>query len=131
MNPELDHTKLKEFQSKEEPKQSFFHKWFSKLKSYVIPSDKGETKHLPALAVYLDKYHKMLTGRILCKSPIEIITDIIHIFNSLYHSFFDIDKSSRQAPNCSDVQKVSAYFCVCHPNIVLLGGKPIVPIIVC
>ena len=113
MHPQLNHDKLKQLQSKEGSKHESI--WssvaglFSKFKNYVIPSSEDETKYSPALAlkIYLSEHHKILTGK-LCtsKSPTEVIADIIHIFNSLYKTYLQIDSSCRLLPNKSDIQKV-------------------------
>ena len=113
MLPQFDHDKLKQLQSKEGSKHSLwssFTGFFSKIfKNYIIPSSEDETKHSPALAlrIYLSEHHKMLTGKVYAsKSPIEVIADIIYIFNSLYKTYLQIDNNSRLLPNSHDIQKV-------------------------
>lgn len=118
MHPELNHNKLKELQqSKEESKQSLWKSFtgmLSKIKNFVVPSeDEVETKYFHALAlrVYLSNHHRILTGKVHTKkSPVEIITDIIYRFNSLYKSYFHIDDSCRSFPSSSEIQKVFFIF---------------------
>ena len=114
MHPELNHNKLKELQqSNEESKQSLWKSitgLFSKIKNYVVPSgDEVETKYFSgrALRIYLSKHHRILTGKVHTKkSPVEIITDIIYMFNSLYQSCLHIDNSCRFLPNSSEIKQV-------------------------
>ena len=116
MHPQLNCDKLKQLQSKEGSKHSLWSSVtgiFSKIKNYVIPSSEGETKYLSPLAlrIYLSEHHKILTGKVCTsKSPTEVITDIIYIFNSLYKIYLQIDNSCRLLPNKSDIQKVCIYF---------------------
>ena len=112
MHPQFDHDKLKQLQSKEGSKHSLWSSLtgiISKIKNYIIPSSEDETKHSPALAlrIYLSEHHKILTGIVYTsKSPIEVIVDIIYIFNSLYKAYLQIDNNPRLLPNSHDVQKV-------------------------
>ena len=120
MYPQLNHNKLKELQqSKEESKQSLwtsFTGMLSKLKNVFVSSGEDDSKHmhLPTLAlrVYLSKHHRILTGKVFIKeSPVEIIADIIDIFNSLHKAYLQIDSNCRALPNSDDVQKVCFDFC--------------------
>ena len=112
MHPQLNHNKLKQFQSKEGSKPSLWSSFtgiLSKIKEYISSSSEGEGKYLPPLALrmYLSEHHNFLTGkRCENKSPIEIIADIIYIFNSLYKTFLQIDFNSWPFPR-NDIQKVS------------------------
>ena len=113
MHPQLNSDKLKQLQSKDEGlKPSVWGSvtgFFSKIKKYFIPSREGDTKYLPpfALRIYLSKHQDYLIGKVhTSRSPIEVITDITDVFNSLYETYLLIDNSCRLLPSRSDIQKV-------------------------
>lgn len=112
MYPQLDHNKMKELQSKEESKHSSwsFTGILSKIKSYMVPSGEVKPKYLHAplaLRIYLANHQRFLTGKVdLNKNPVEVIMDIVYIFNSLYKAYLHIDDNCRLLPNNSDIQKV-------------------------
>lgn len=119
MYPQLNRNKLRELQqSKEESKQSLWKSitgMFSKIKNYIVPSGASHSKQLPSLAlkVYLSKHHEILTGKLpIHKSPVEVIADIIYVFNSLYKACLYIDYSSCYSPNNNDIQKVILLHCL-------------------
>ena len=115
MYPQLHPDKLKQLQSKEGSKHSIWDSFtglFFKFKNLFIPSREGETKYLPtfALRIYLSKHQKCLAGKVCTsESPIEVITDIVYIVNSLCKTYLHIDSSSQLLPNRSDIQKVCIY----------------------
>lgn len=107
MYPQLSHSKLRELESR----QSIWKSLFSKLKSLLVSSNDSDSKHvhLPTLAlrVYLSKHHRILTGKAsISESPVELITNIIYIFNSLHKACLHIDNCCRFLPNSDDIQKV-------------------------
>ena len=119
MYPQLNHDKLKELQqSREGLKQSIWTSvtgMLSKIKNVFVSSGEDDSKHmhLPTLAlrVYLSKHHRILTGKVsINESPVEIITDIIDIFNSLHKAYLHIDNNCRALPNSHDIQKVCFRF---------------------
>ena len=125
MYPQLHPDKLKQLQSKDEGSKhsiwSSFTGIFSKIKKFFIPSSEGETQYSPpfALKIYLSKYQEYLTGKVcINKSPIEVMTDIIDVFHSLYETHLQIDYSSRSLPNRSDIQKVCLFVVDCLYRII-------------
>ena len=118
IHPELNHKKLKELQSKEDPQQSWW-KSITKLpgtvikfiKSHVTSSDESKFKHLPVLITYLTPYYKFITGETESNlNPLEVIDTILHIFESLIKSCFDVEGGNRYLL-ASDVKKVGIYLC--------------------
>ena len=102
MHPELDHAKLKEFQSKEESQQeSWWKSWKSfkgavtKLVNRISSSDRSESKRLPIVKTYLAEYDKFITGKIkLNLNPVEVVDKIIYIVISLLNNSFHINGTS-------------------------------------
>ena len=119
MYPQLHPDKLKQLQSKEGSKHSIWSSFtglLSKFKNLFIPSNEGETKYLPpfALRIYLSNHQKCLTGKVHAsespiESPIEVITDIVYVFNSLHRTYLHIDSSCQLLPNRFDIEKVCIY----------------------
>ena len=111
MHPELDHDKIKKIQqSKEESKSSFSKFWsglksgFKQVKNYVL----GESnKQEPSLIVYLDHHFKLLTGKVPLDdiNPIEVVSEIVYIFQSLLKYYLHYDGYPRSVFN-DDIKKV-------------------------
>ena len=121
MHPELDHDKLEKMQqSKDESKSSLSKLWsgfksglksaasgLKHMKNYVL----GESsKQEPSLSMYLDDYFKLLTGTTPLNSttPVEIVYDIVYIFQSLYKYYFYFDGMSHLVFR-EDIKKVCNY----------------------
>ena len=104
MHPELDVEKIKKLQqSKEESKSSLSKFWsvvksgFKHVKNYVF----GESnKQEVSLSVYLDFSFKLLTGIISLNDthPIEVVDDIVYIFQSLHKYCFHSDGYPHPVP---------------------------------
>ena len=114
MHPELDHDKIKKIQqSKEESKSSLSKLWsglksgFKHMKNYVL----GESnKQELSLMVYLNDHFNLLTGKIPLDStnPIEVVNEILYIFQSLCKYYFHYDGHSRSVGN-NEIKKVCMY----------------------
>ena len=112
MHPELDQDKIKKKmqQSKDESKSSLSKFWsglksgFKQVKNYVL----GESnKQELSLIVYLDDHFKLFTGKIPLDNmnPIEVVSEIVYIFQSLQKYYFHFDGCSRSVFN-DDIKKV-------------------------
>ena len=118
MHPELDHDKIKKIQqSKEESKSSLSKFWsglksgFKQVKNYVL----GESsKQEPSLVVYLDDHFKLLTGKTPLDgtNPIEVVHEVVYIFQSLCKYYFHFDGYSRSVVN-SEIKKVCVNNAIC------------------
>ena len=99
MHPELDYSKLKESQTKQESKSSWwksFTGWVSKkISNFTTPS--GEpVRSFPIVNAFLSTYYDILTGRRpFSGSPITILNDIVYIFNSLFKGSYHYNVSSQ------------------------------------